>query len=153
MTWARALLPDREQREAARSARMGAMADQVRQSPRSSATGGGGTTGAAIAKEEIVRSEPYRRLIASLPCIRCGVWGYSQAAHPPPTAKGRKESDLECFPLCAARAGKMGCHQAFDQYILFPAREMRAQAQCWAKETQRKLRADGSWPMKKETTA
>ncbi|WP_258304996.1 hypothetical protein, partial [Escherichia coli] len=36
---------------------------------------------APVAKEAPVRSEPYRRAVASLPCVICGVHGYSQAAH------------------------------------------------------------------------
>lgn len=63
-----------------------------------------------------VRSEPYRRLVASLPCIRCGMEGASQAAHANSggKAKGAKNCDLTCFPLC--HVGANGCHAAWDQY-------------------------------------
>ena len=43
---------------------------------------------AQVAKAAPVRSEAYRRAVASLPCIACGIQGYSQAAHLPPEAKG-----------------------------------------------------------------
>ena len=36
---------------------------------------------APIAKSAPVRSEAYRRAVASLPCINCGVPGHSQCAH------------------------------------------------------------------------
>ena len=36
---------------------------------------------AQVAKAAPVRSEPYRRAVATLPCAICGVHGYSQAAH------------------------------------------------------------------------
>ena len=36
---------------------------------------------APIEKSAPVRSEAYRRAVASLPCINCGVPGYSQCAH------------------------------------------------------------------------
>ena len=36
---------------------------------------------APIAKDNPVRSQQYLRLVASLPCIACGIQGYSQAAH------------------------------------------------------------------------
>lgn len=36
---------------------------------------------AQVAKAAPVRSEAYRRAVASLPCAICGVYGYSQAAH------------------------------------------------------------------------
>lgn len=36
---------------------------------------------APIAKDQPVRSEAYRRAVASLPCVICGIAGQSQAAH------------------------------------------------------------------------
>ena len=36
---------------------------------------------APIAKDNPVRSQQYLRTVASLPCIACGIQGYSQAAH------------------------------------------------------------------------
>jgi len=67
-------------------------------------------------KTKHVRSEPYRRLIAQMPCFGCGIEGHSQAAHPN-TGKGAgiKTSDLDCFPLCADRPGVRGCHSLHDQ--------------------------------------
>ena len=38
---------------------------------------------AQVAKAAPVRSEAYRRAVASLPCIACGIQGYSQAARLP----------------------------------------------------------------------
>ena len=43
---------------------------------------------AQVAKAAPVRSQDYRRAVASLPCAYCGIEGYSQAAHLPPEAKG-----------------------------------------------------------------
>lgn len=43
---------------------------------------------APVTKESPVRSQQYLRVVASLPCIACGIHGYSQAAHLPPEAKG-----------------------------------------------------------------
>ena len=36
---------------------------------------------AAVPKEAPARSESYRRAVAALPCIHCGIAGYSQHAH------------------------------------------------------------------------
>jgi hypothetical protein len=80
-----------------------------------------------------------------MPCSKCGLWDYSQAAHPPPTGKGIKESDLDCFPLCCARQGVNGCHQDFDSYKLVPADKTRAQAALWKAQTQAKIKAAGEW--------
>jgi hypothetical protein len=65
-----------------------------------------------------VRSEAYRRWIATLPCFACGIEGYSQAAHPNyGRGLGQKASDLDCFPLCCTRPGHMGHHYEHDNLI------------------------------------
>lgn len=97
-------------------------------------------------KEQHQRSEPYRRLVAGLPCIHCCIVGYSQAAHPPPTAKGMKEDDRMCFPLCCARPGVNGCHYLYDQNKLMPREAMRIQAGIWAKQVRTVIRGFGAWP-------
>ncbi len=93
-----------------------------------------------------VRSEVYRRLVAAMPCKHCGLEKSSQAAHPPPTAKSRKECDLETFPLCCTRPGVNGCHVDFDQYRLMPKEDMALAAVLWAAETRAEIRAAGMWP-------
>jgi len=66
-------------------------------------------------KAHIVRSESYRRFVASLPCFGCGVEGFSQCAHANHgKGLGMKTSDLETFPLCAPHFGLIGCHQQHD---------------------------------------
>ena len=100
----------------------------------------------AVPKAEIVRSQPYLRAVASLPCIACGIQGYSQAAHLPPEAKGMKQSDLLTMPLCCTRIGVQGCHQDYDQYRLFPRDVAMTVGLAWAADTRRKLLALGLWP-------
>lgn len=97
-------------------------------------------------KENAVYSEPYRRLVAAMPCRYCGVQGYSQAAHPPPTAKGRKEDDRTTFALCSTRPGVLGCHVAFDQYKLFHRADVDVMANRWGTETRAEILAAGQWP-------
>lgn len=72
---------------------------------------------------ERVRSEPYRRLVAALPCILCGEWGSSQAAHPNSSglilgfagkAKALKADDRLCFPL--GHEGACGHHRLWDTW-------------------------------------
>ncbi len=74
-----------------------------------------------------VRSEAYRRFVASFPCFSCGVEGFSQAAHPN-TGKGLgiKTSDLDCFPLCAPHWGMVGCHQMHDLLLDMTRDDRRA---------------------------
>ena len=101
---------------------------------------------ARVEKSAPVRSEALRRAVASLPCIACGIQGYSQAAHLPPEAKGLKQSDLLAFPLCCVRVGVPGCHQDYDQYRMFPREAAMTVGRAWAADTRRKLLALGLWP-------
>lgn len=90
----------------------------------------------------IWRSEKYRRAVAELPCIYCGLHGRSQAAHAN-AGKGRgiKTGDETCFPLCAARPGFEGHHVAFDQYrLLAGGRQAHVDAgEEWGRRTRRVL--------------
>lgn len=104
--------------------------------------------GAAVAqpKESAIEHEGYRRLVASLPCVRCNIAGYSQAAHPPATGKGIKQDDRLAVPLCCARPGIPGCHFLNDQYKL----RAHAETVAYVKEMARQVRAvilnSGAWP-------
>lgn len=97
-------------------------------------------------KQNAIEHEGYRRMVAALPCIRCGIWHQSQAAHPPPTGKGIKEDDRECFPLCCTRPLITGCHVEFDQYRLIPTDLMRVQAAVWGRQTRNTIVSAGQWP-------
>ncbi len=88
-----------------------------------------------ITKDDPTSDEAYRRLVAALPCINCGIEGYSQAAHGPTLGAGIKCSDEILFPLCTVRVGVKGCHERFDQYELFDADIRRLMAMKWAAET------------------
>lgn len=89
----------------------------------------------AYPKDGVLRSERYRRAVASLPCVSCGREGASQAAHANGLeygkSMGRKASDDAIFPLCADAPGVRGCHSAFDQGALFPKSERRAMTTRW----------------------
>jgi hypothetical protein len=107
----------------------------------------GGTSGEPIEKENAIEHEGYRRLVASFQCARCFVFGWSQAAHPPPTGKSRKEDDRAVFPLCCDRPdGTVGCHWLFDNYKLMPHDEAVEQAREWGRETRAKVINLGRWP-------
>lgn len=107
---------------------------------------------APIPKAAPVRSEAYRRAVASLPCINCGVPGYSQCAHSNSgKGAGIKASDLDSFPLCTVHPGAdgslvQGCHERFDQGALFLKSVRRELEPAWAADTRRKIQAMGLWP-------
>jgi hypothetical protein len=85
----------------------------------------GGVSGARPKEPEPVRDESYRRRVASLPCYECRIQGFSQCAHPNSgKAKGRKNSDAGCFPMCADRPGVVGCHSRLDRYELVSRADM-----------------------------
>lgn len=94
-----------------------------------------------------VRSEAYRRLVAALPCIRCGIVGYSNHAHGN-TGKGMgmKTDDRFAFPLCVDRPGVAGCHRLFDQHALYTREQRRLVEVEWSQATQDAIVQAGKWP-------
>lgn len=91
-----------------------------------------------------MRSESYRRWVASLPCIACGIEGYTQAAHPNyGRGLGQKASDLECFPLCSTRPGHMGHHAEHDMLVEMTLAERRELEREYIANTQAMARAVG----------
>lgn len=101
-----------------------------------------------IVKDAPVRSEAYRRAVASLPCIFCGRVGHSQHAHTNAgKAKGMKNDDRDAMPLCADEPGRIGCHRRFDTYELLVDRaEHRTRGAQWASETRAQIETLGLWP-------
>ena len=97
-------------------------------------------------KSQPVRNEAYRRAVASLPCVICGIAGQSQAAHGSGAGTavckgmGLKSCDLTCFPAC------LFCHQALDQGAMFSKAVRHQLEPAWAADTQRKIHAMGKWP-------
>ena len=102
---------------------------------------------APVPKDAPLRSEKYRRAVASLPCAHCGITGLSQCAHAN-TGKGAsvKASDLDSFPLCSCQPGRRGCHSLFDQGAMLSKAARRVQEVEWVEQTQRKICALGLWP-------
>ena len=97
-------------------------------------------------KDSPVRSEAYRRLVASLPCIYCTYQGHSQAAHGPTIGRGIKCDDRETFPLCADGPMWRGCNTSFDKYEMGDDEWRRTTATRWAAETRAEIEAAGLWP-------
>lgn len=92
-----------------------------------------------------MRSEAYRRRVAALPCVCCGVDDHSQAAHANGIEYGKgiglKADDLACFPLCCDRPGIVGCHRLFDQGGLLTKEERREVTARWISWTRAALNA------------
>lgn len=101
----------------------------------------------AAPKENPVRSAAYRKLVASLPCIRCGIVGYSQAAHAD-QGKGAhiKADDRTCYPACCTRPGYIGCHAVIGSTGTYTREERRALEIEYGIRTRQKVRQMGKWP-------
>lgn len=109
----------------------------------------GSCTGASVPKDKPLRSERYRRAVASLPCAHCDIAGYSQHAHENDgKGKSQKLDDRRAMPLCCARPGIEGCHVAFDQYRLVPGgRQAHIElGRAMAAKTRQQLNTMGLWP-------
>lgn len=90
-------------------------------------------------KTPTFRSEPWRRAVASLPCICCKREGDTQAAHANHLEKGMgiKAPDCWTVPLCTA------CHREFDQGRRWSKHEKRELMDAWLILTLRDLATKG----------
>lgn len=81
--------------------------------------------------------------VAELPCARCGIEKYSQAAHSNRAEDGKgarkKAHYLATFPLCCTRPGINGCHYEHDQCIGGDKAEMDRRTVGYIADTHRKL--------------
>ena len=95
-------------------------------------------------KVKPVRSESYRRYVASHDCFGCGISGWSQCAHDNyGKGMGWKVCDLRSFPLCGPRYGLIGCHQQFDLCIGINRAERRELGEKYTQRMQAIAIADG----------
>ena len=100
-----------------------------------------------VAKEGAARSEEYRRLVAALPCIVCGIAGISQAAHADMgKGQGIKTDDRTCYPACSTQPGRVGCHDMMGASGTLTKKERRAAERLYAQITRARIVADGLWP-------
>ena len=93
-------------------------------------------------KRPTVETAHFRR-VAMLPCARCGITGYSQAAqsncYQDGKGAGIKAHYLTTFPLCCSRPGILGCHAEHDQCIRMTREEADARTLLYIADTQQKL--------------
>lgn len=97
--------------------------------------------------ERSFRSVEHRQAVASLPCARCGIVGFSQAAHANAgKGLGLKTSDALTFPLCCSRPGVVGCHVLHDQGGIY-TRQERARVEWESVDaTRATLIRQNKWP-------
>ncbi len=85
-----------------------------------------------------LRSEQYRRFVATHACFECGLVGLSQCAHANEgKGMGLKVCDRRSFPLC------FPCHAAFDQSRGMTREQRRAKEVLYVDRMQAIARAAG----------
>jgi len=100
-----------------------------------------------LPKSAPVRSEAYRRIVASMDCIHCGRSGPSQAAHADfSKGGGIKTDDRTCFPACATAPGRVGCHDLIGATGTFSRDERRKIEKLYGASTRAKILSSGQWP-------
>lgn len=89
-----------------------------------------------------LRDEEYRRLVASLKCVMCGVVGFSNACHSDNSSKGAglKSGDETCYPACVSRPGILGCHERIGTVREIPKNQRHELEELWANQTRMTLR-------------
>jgi len=100
-----------------------------------------------VPKFTYLRSAPYRRYVAALPCFVCGIAGHSQAAHPNQSkfGKGRSiKADQFVWPMCAPNSGHMGCHHAHDHSIVL-SQARRDEAEDRFVQRMQELAVEAGW--------
>ena len=103
-----------------------------------------------LPKRQYLRSEPFRRWVASLDCAHCGRAGPSQAAHSDASRDGKglgiKSTDAALWPGCADAPGRVGCHTLIGSSGRFSRAQSQALAATYIARTQAKAVTDGVWP-------
>ncbi len=99
-----------------------------------------------VPKREYVRSETYRRWVATLPCAHCGIVGFSQCAHSDDNGAGGKgmgikASDDTCYPACGPHGDDPGCHWRIGSSGTWTKAERHALEAIYAENTRAKWRS------------
>ena len=100
-----------------------------------------------IPKPVFLRSEKYRRWVASLDCAHCGIAGYSNACHADEgKGTGIKSCDSTCWPGCVTRYGRTGCHDIVGASGLLGKITRRVTEKRYGIQTRAKAKAAGVYP-------
>ncbi len=112
-------------------------------------TDGSARMAVPIPKDEPVRDEAYRRLVAGWDCAHCGKGGPSQFAHGD-EGKGMaiKACDLTGYPLCADGPGRQGCHSVIGASGMFTRDQRRRLESGYAAQTRERAASMGKLPGK-----
>jgi hypothetical protein len=98
-------------------------------------------------KENIVVCEAYRRLVRAMPCMRCGIVGFTQFCHADEgKGMGLKTDDRRGWPGCGPHGEEPGCHHYVGTSGQLPRQEKRALEEEYGRRTREILESCGLWP-------
>jgi hypothetical protein len=101
----------------------------------------------AIEKENPLVCEAYRKVVRSLPCIRCGILGFTQFCHSDEgKGMGLKTDDRRAWPGCGPHGDTMGCHHYVGTSGSMPRAEKRVFEETSSSITRATVLLLGLWP-------
>ena len=100
-----------------------------------------------IPKENAITSPAYQSAVRRLPCIRCGIQGFTQFCHSD-EGKGMaiKTDDRRGWPGCGPHGTEPGCHWYVGTSGNLKQSERRALEADYAARTRAMVEAKGEWP-------
>lgn len=100
-----------------------------------------------IPKENAITSQAYQSAVRRLPCIRCGIQGFTQFCHSD-EGKGMaiKTDDRRGWPGCGPHGTEPGCHWYVGTSGNLKQSERRALEADYAARTRAMVEAKGEWP-------
>jgi hypothetical protein len=146
MAFTRYTPADPKQRYRERMGRTAVLMDEVRRQEKPSVSMEGGTTG-AVPKENRIECEEYRAIVRTLPCMHCGIFGYTQFCHGDQgKGMGLKTDDRTGWPGCGPHDHRPGCHHLIGTSGTF-AKETRRELEAdYARRTRAEVLRLGLWP-------
>jgi hypothetical protein len=121
--------------------------EEVRVAAKPSISYGGTSSGRPVEKENVLISPAYETAVRRLPCVRCGIVGFTQFCH---TDEGKglsiKTDVRRGWAGCGPRGGIPGCHWIVGTSgtIARPARRLLEAG--YAAWTRAQVIARGWWP-------
>ena len=101
----------------------------------------------AIQKENVLCSAAYEAAVRTLPCIRCGIVGFTQFCHADEgKGMGIKTDVRRGWPGCGPHDGEPGCHWIVGTSGILGKIVRRALEELYGMETRARIIAAGLWP-------
>lgn len=102
-------------------------------------------------KENVITSQAYQREVRKLPCIRCGVVGFTQFCHSDEgKGIGIKTDDRRGWPGCGPHFVGLklvsGCHHDIGTSGFLTRAQRRELEVNYSARTRATIIADGNWP-------